>query len=23
MMYNNDVVITWYNSSLWLAATPQ
>jgi len=23
MTFNNDVVITWYNSSLWLAATPQ
>jgi len=23
MMYNNDVVITWYNSSLWLAAMPR
>jgi len=22
MTYNNYIVITWYNSSLWLASTP-
>jgi len=23
MTYNNDVIDTWYNSSLWLAAMPR